>query len=250
MQLDFYFWSYQCPLNGETLRLLQEYRDRLQITLHDISDDAQTAREQRMFFPTLTVVNGTHRFFSPLHRSFLETLCGGTVPEESPYRPPLGTRPLTGTVVPLTEENFALSGGCTGCNCAQSCSKKLAFLKEQGLSTFGFLNLGSQNKLLGGAECLPSSAVPYAVPKDKETAFVTCVYLSRPDYDTKRAPLQALEKHLAGRYHTVEVLSDETGIFPNGDLRFFTQQGYQDAGILSQKPSYCTIHLLTKNIEK
>lgn len=62
MKLDFYYFSYQCPLNGDMLRLLEPYRDRLDIHTHDIANDFALAREQRMFFPTLTVLDGTRRF--------------------------------------------------------------------------------------------------------------------------------------------------------------------------------------------
>ena len=37
MRIDFYYWSYQCPLNGEMLQLLKEYQDKFDIYYHDIS---------------------------------------------------------------------------------------------------------------------------------------------------------------------------------------------------------------------
>ncbi len=36
MKLDFYYFSYQCPLNDDMIRLLNEYKDRIDICLHDM----------------------------------------------------------------------------------------------------------------------------------------------------------------------------------------------------------------------
>lgn len=72
MKLDFYYWSYQCPLNNEMLKLLEEYKGSLDINIYDISEKQILAKEQHMFFPTLIVVNGTNRYFSPLKRQFLD----------------------------------------------------------------------------------------------------------------------------------------------------------------------------------
>lgn len=91
MKIDFYYWSFQCPLNNSMIELLREYEDRLEISYHDISKDFQLAENMNMFFSTLTVVNDTHRYFSPLKRVFLDLLCYGKIPIEKPYRPKLGT---------------------------------------------------------------------------------------------------------------------------------------------------------------
>lgn len=39
MVLDFYYFSYQCPLNDNMIRLLNEYRDKIDINLYDISNN-------------------------------------------------------------------------------------------------------------------------------------------------------------------------------------------------------------------
>lgn len=74
MKLDFYYWSYQCPLNNEMLKLLEEYKDSLDINIYDINENQMLAKEQHMFFPTLIVVNNQYRYFSPLRRHFLNQL--------------------------------------------------------------------------------------------------------------------------------------------------------------------------------
>ena len=70
MKLDFYYFSYQCPLNDGMLGLLEGYSDRLEINIHDISGDFQTAKEMDIFFPTLTVLDGRKRYYSPFGRVF------------------------------------------------------------------------------------------------------------------------------------------------------------------------------------
>lgn len=67
--------------------------------------------------------------------------------------------------------------------------------------------------------------VPYAIPRDARKAFLTCVYLSDEAFDYKTTPLNALEAYLGERYESALVISDETGVFPNGDLTFFLLRG-------------------------
>lgn len=248
MKLDFYYWSYQCPLNNSMMKLLGEYEDKLQIAYHDVSEDFELAQEMHMFFPTLTVVNDTHRFFSPIKRSFLDLLCSGEIPIEKPYRPTLGIVEKENIIKPLTKEICSIACRCTGVNDLGSCNKKLQFYENQKLSVFGYINIDSNNKLLGGAEYIPSLKVPYKIPKDSETAFLTCAYLSDGDYDYKSVPLRKLENHLKPRFHRLLVVSDEIGVFPNGDLKFFLENGYEDLGIISKENDYCTLHLMCKNL--
>jgi hypothetical protein len=104
------------------------------------------------------------------------------------------------------------------------------------------------NTLLGGVEYIPSIFVPYDIPVDKTTAFITCVYLSDTKYDYKTPCLRALEKYLSNKYKRILVISDENGVFPNGDLKFFKENGYDDLGILAYEENYCTLHLMSKYI--
>lgn len=84
MKVDSYHWSIQCPLHYEMLALLVDFSDYLAITVHDLEQEPALAVEQRMFFPFLTVVDGTTRFFAPIRRGFLERLLWGELPPEKP----------------------------------------------------------------------------------------------------------------------------------------------------------------------
>ena len=48
MVLDFYYFSYQCPLNDNMIRLLNEYRDKIDINLYDISNNHLLAGEMKI----------------------------------------------------------------------------------------------------------------------------------------------------------------------------------------------------------
>lgn len=248
MKLDFYHWSYQCPLNHEMIKLLSEYKGQIDVSLHDVSARPNLAKEKRMFFPTLTIVNDQHRYFSPLKTEFMESLCRSKLPLETPYTPVLGTVEYTGDIVPLTPDNYHLAEKCTGrCN-QENCAQKQLFLRQTSYGICGFLNLSETNELLGGVEFLPSAIVPYDIPKDNRTAFITCIYLSDEKHDYKSAPLKKLEDHLRGTYDRILVISDEKGIFPNGDKAFFEKNQYSDNGVISREEGYCSLHLMSKRL--
>lgn len=247
MKIDFYYWASMCPLNIEFLNLFREYESRLDIHVHDITHDPTLARQFRIYYPTLTVVNNHFRFYNPLSRSFLDRLCNGTVPKEVPYHPVLGTQTASGTIVPITRSNYHIACCCTGRAACGGCDSKIRFLENNGLSVFGFMNLNG-NTLLGGAEYMPSVLVPYDIPHEKKTAFLTCIYLSNNRFDYKTAPLKALEKHLSQSYEKICVITDEKGVFPNGDMSFFLRNGYADKGTVAKEGNYCTLHLMEKQL--
>lgn len=248
MKVDFYYWSYQCPLNNSMIELLREYEGVLDISYHDISKDFMLAQKMEMFFPTLTVINNKYRYFSPLKRTFLDSLCLGTLPKEDPYISVQGTLERNGRIEAINKSNLLIASTCTGKNCIMNCDKKAEFLDFQKLLLSGFINIDENNCLLGGAEYMPSLLVPYKIPKDDKTAFLTCAYLSDNKFDYKSGPLKVLEKHLSYNYNRIIVISDEVGVFPNGNLEFFIRNSYKDIGVISKEAEYCTLHLLSKDI--
>lgn len=247
MKIDFYYWDIQCPINNEMIKLLKKYDKDFEISLYNIKDDFKIAVEQKMFYPTLTVVDGTRRYFSPLSDKFFDALLNKEYPKEKPFVINHGREIYTGEILPLTKENIGLAGTCTGRNCSESCNMKHDLLESYGLDTFGFINI-EDNKLLGGVEYLPSSVVPYDIPKSKDTAFLTCIYKSSDQYDYKTAPFKVLERYLKGKYNKIIAISDEVGTFPNGDLKWFIDNGFKDEGVISYEPRYCKLHLVSKLI--
>lgn len=247
MKIDFYYWNYMCPLNHEMIELLKKYQEKIEIYFHDITGNKKLAIQLRIFFPTLTIINDTYRHYSPLTAAFLDSLCEGIILEDVPYTPKLGRKEYSGTIIPITRENYRLASCCTGKNCLDNCIKKISNPLFEQFPILGFMNI-EHNTLLGGVEYIPSTFVPYDIPVDKTTAFITCIYLSDTKYDYKTPCLRVLEKYLSNEYNRILVVSDETGVFPNGDLKFFKENGYDDLGILSSEENYCTLHLMSKYI--
>lgn len=244
--IDFYYWSAACPINIELLELLKEYDGRLDIRTYDVSEDFGLAKRMMMFYPTLTVVNGNVRRYSPYGREFLDSVCDGVIPEEKPYLPRLGTEVFYGEVVAVTRENYGTAAGCTGRKCCGGCQEKIRFFESKELPIFGFMNL-REKKLVGGVEFIPSMFVPYDIPRDEKTAFLSCVYISDEVFDYKTAALRELEMYLTGKYEKTVVISDEKGVFPNGDIEFFIRNGYKDMGAVFED-RYCRLHLMKKEL--
>lgn len=246
MKLDFYYFSFQCPLNDDMIHLLDEYKDKIEVHLHDFSTDRSTAAEWRIFYPTLTVLDDEKRYYSPLTRSFLDQAACGKYPNELPFLPPISQKAVELIVSPLKLDTIATACECCGSKSASNCQSKRRFLEKYGLDIYGFIHQDTSGNLIGGAEYLPSEFVPYPIPHNRDTAFITCVYLSDSEQDYKSAPLRALENYLAKTFTMVIAISDEIGVFPNGDLRFFIRNGYKDEGIVFEDSSYCKLHLVSK----
>ena len=85
MTLEFYYFSYQCPLNDNMIQLLNDYRNKIDIALYDISDNSLLAKKMNIFFPTLIVLDKKKRYYSPLRKSFLEQVANGIYPQENPF---------------------------------------------------------------------------------------------------------------------------------------------------------------------
>ena len=247
MKIDFYYWDMKCPVNYEMMELLKKYKNYFDISFHNIKNDSRAAVKQKMFFPTLTVVDGMRRYFSPLSDKFFNQLLNNQYPEEKPFIITHGREVYEGEILPLTEENIELAGKCTGRKCSESCHKKLELLNDFDLDIFGFINV-EDNKLLGGVEYAPSVIVPYDISKSKDIAFITCVYKSSDKYDYKTTPFRALEKYLKGKYSKVIAITDEVGTFPNVDLKWFMDNGFEDEGVISYEKGYCKLHLVSKSL--
>lgn len=248
MKIDFYYWSYQCPINSETLELLDEYKDRFDISTYNIEENFELAKKQRMFFPFLTVVNGKERYKAPINKKLLDKILNGEMHIEKPHVIDFGNKKYKGDIVPLTKDNISsVSKKCTITNCCDSCDKKAIFLSKYCDDIFGYLNT-EDGKIIGGVEYIPTNYVPYDIPKSKDYAFITCLYHSSTEYDYKHHPFIELEKYLKNKYKKIYAITDEVGTFPNGDLKWFLEHGFVDEGIVANEENYCNLHLVCKSI--
>ena len=246
MQIDFYHWGGMCPLADEFINLVHLSTPTLTVESHDLTKNFALAREKKVFFPFLTVVDHIHRYYAPITGSFMEKLKQGILPVERPYCPKLGQAVYIATIEPITRDNYTLAKQCTGRKSCGGCNTKLRMYDAVGERILGFVHREG-NRLLGGAEFYPSMFVPYDIPHKEDTAFITCVYGSDETFDYKSAPLEALEGYLSETYRYALVVADEESVFPNGDLPFFLRHGYRDKGVLLTD-DYCRLHLLVKNL--
>lgn len=246
MKLDFYYWGSMCPIANEILYLLNTYKSKIDVHVYDITNNTKLAKQENIFFPFLTVVNDEYRFYSPISESFLKALLKGEIPQELPYRISLGNIEKTANIEKITYKNYSLASQCTDRKNCLYCNEKVHMYSSLKNEVIGFMNVEG-NSVLGGAEFYPSLYVPYDIPKAEDIAFITCVYLSDEDYDYKSAPLKALENYLSQQYKYVEVITDEIGTFPNGNLDFFKQHAYHDDGVIFED-AYCKLHLMSKKL--
>lgn len=244
MKIDFYYWGNMCPISVEILDVLNRYKSKVNINTYEVSNNLSVCKNKKIFFPFLTVINDVNRYYAPITKRFMEELVSGIIPVEKPYIPKLGTESVTKTIKPITKENYNIASQCTSRVNCMGCESKITMYDSINEGIYGFMNV-SGNSLLGGVEFVPSNLVPYDIPRSEETAFITCIYLSNKDYDYKSAPLMALEDYLKNKYKKVLVISDEIGVFPNGNLEFFLKNNYKDELIVFED-DYCKLHLMSK----
>lgn len=180
MKLDFYHWGTQCPLIVRMLDLLSQGAARFDIRTHDVSGDFTLAGRQRMYFPYLTVLENSRRFFQPIDETFFARIRGGRAVIESPPMLMQSTDRYDGQIIPLQGDNMHLACQCAGDVSPEECLRKHTFLTAQsGTSVYGYLNM-EEGRVLGGVEYMPSLSVPYDIPRGEDTAFLTCTYLLGP----------------------------------------------------------------------
>lgn len=254
--IDFYYWNNQCPYNFEIINILTSLKNSTDysITLNDISEDAPIAQKLNMYSPTLLVFNKTLRWNGPIRLDDIHSIAEGKIPEKRPYKLALSSKDFSGTLKFLTEDTVYETCTCCSPGCDKTiCSGKASWIKsikdKYNLPHLGFLNF-SGNICAGGAEFVPSLEVPYAVPKDEHTAFLTCSYLSDNIWDYRSKPLRSLEASLPdlGFSKLVAIASEEV-LFPNGTLEWFVSRGYKDSGkVFCEERDSASMHIVEKQL--
>lgn len=250
MQIDFYYWGAQCPINYEMVKLLNSLDSNLfEINIYDITDDKALAKKMNIYFPFLTVFKDSIRWRSPISINLINKIQSGETVKEKPYIVEIPSSKYNGKLIELTNKTIGeVKACCTMSGCSDGCKAKGEFLSHINGEFLGYLNFNG-NKIVGGAEYVPSMVVPYNIPKDEETAFLTCSYLSCDlKYDNKSYPLEALEKQLKLKFKKIIAISDEKSVFPNGNLKWFENNGYKDEGLVSIEENYASLHLVSKKL--
>ena len=245
MKITFYHWGAQCPIIVEMLELFHKDRKDT-VTCIDFTKREDVALQKQLYYPFLTVFNDTIPWYGPVNAEILEAVRNKKLIKEEPFLLSQSNHEAIGELIPLTKDTIQLAGqGCTLCEQHGQMEEKAAFLCSCGVSRFGLLHRIDGN-IVGGVEWLPSLKVPYPIPRDAHTAFLTCVYHSSEQADYKSWPLKQLEAELKKSYQRILVISDELGTFPNGPMQWFISRGYRDLGLLQELEGYARLHLMEK----
>ena len=253
-KLDFYYWGDQCPHNLRMRRILETFsRDsRCIINTCDISQEPGIAEELKLFSPNMLVINNITRWHGPVSTRSIERILDGDIPIAKPYFIKASNNEIRGEINDLTEDSILDT--CLLCASSEErsqCSGKARWVESVRKS----FNLPSLGKLhydndicIGGAEFVPSTIVPYPIPKAEDYAFLTCCYTTREDRDYKSYPLHELEKFLETLgYNTIFAIASEMTPFPNGPLEWFLTKGYMDLGMVYyEERHFAKMHLIKK----
>lgn len=255
-KIDFYYWGDQCPHNSLLRDLLNKLmcNEKFNISFYDISKEHDMARRMNMYSPTLIVFDNKIRWNGPISLNIIQSIAQGNIPECKSYKVDLGRHIIKGNIKMLTEKNvFDTCICCAPWEKANCCSSKAEWIKqirkEFNLPHLGVLHYYN-NKCVGGAEFVPSLAVPYPIIKDKDIAFLTCSFLSEEDYDFKSYPLKKLEEELVLlNYKSLVAIVSEDVVFPNGTLNWFKEKGYVDLGeVYYEERDFARMHLVKKDL--
>lgn len=241
--LKFFYLGYQCPHNTYLLARIKTIAWKELVPLHifDVTKDAETCAEQRIFTPTTLLVNDKHRWLGPFSR---ETVLALLYDEEVPPIEPLrrqSNRVYEGELVSV-DSNSVLST-CRPCLqsddiglCRGKCEWIESTLRGSGASHLGYLHF-RDGECVGGAEYLPSLRIPYPIPDKREgNAFLTCLFKTNAELDFMSHPLKRLVQDL-GRFgfDTLSVVASTDTAFPNGPCDWFERTGFEDRGLLSRE---------------
>jgi hypothetical protein len=256
LKIDFYYWSEQCPYNSAIRELLGTLKGNKEylITIYDVSKDYSLAKEMNMFSPTLIVFNDELRWNGPISKQNIEDIAKGDVQKCQPYKVKSTSNIINGEIEFLTEDTvFRTCKTCSPSSENIYCMNKGSFLKEirkkYNVPHLGVLHY-VKNECVGGAEFIPSLAVPYDVPKGEDIAFLTCSFLSDEEFDYKSFPLIKLEEELIKMgYKTLISIVSEDVVFPNGTLNWFMEKGYKDLGeVFYEEREEARMHLISKEL--
>lgn len=257
-KIDFYYWGDQCPHNSLIRKILNEliYDEKYDISFYDVSKGHKTAEKMNMFSPTLIIFNNELRWNGPISLGTIQSIAQGNIPEGKPYKVNMGTQLIEGNIEMLTEESVFDTCICCAPSVKINCCESKANWIKQIRKEFNLPHLGvlhyCNDKCVGGAEFVPSLAVPYPIAKSKDIAFLTCSYLSEEDYDYKSFPLIKLEEELLHLgYKALTAIASEDVVFPNGTLNWFLERGYIDLGnVYYEERDFAKMHLIKKDLHK
>lgn len=257
--IKFFYFANQCPRNGYLLARIKTiaWKERVPIELFDVSEDPSICEEYRLFSPQMLLVNDQYR----LHGPFTNELVLQLLEDECVDLPHpgfgQGKEIIRGDLVPITPKSvLSTCEPCTNTKDIGLCRGKAEWtdgiIRAHRLDHIGYMHT-HDGSCIGGAEFLPSTAVPYPIQdKSEDDAFLTCVYLSHEEYDYKTHPLERLIADLRNwGFGRVSVAAAEKGWFPNGPLSWFEKKGFVDMGLLAREELHdAEIHYMQLDLRR
>jgi len=240
LDLKFFYFGNQCPHNCYLLARIKTiaWRERAKLHLFDVTDDPETCRRFEIFSPNMLIVNDRYRLHGPFTNERVEALLQDEAAGPRAYSVSQSNNVVRGELTPITSESIlSTSATCAGTEDEGLCRGKSEWvevvLRKSNLKHVGYIH-SLRSKCVGGAEFLPSLKVPYPIPdKREDNAFLTCSYLSAPEFDYKTHPLEQLAKDLKEwGFSTLSAVASVEGVFPNGPLQWFEKRGFQDKSVL------------------
>lgn len=210
------------------------------LTTVDVALSAEAASVHQLFFPFLTIIDGTTRIAAPTPAARLIAYAREPQASLETLRPAAPANPTVAAVPdriePLTPARCADS--CLLCGAPNSCTGKREWLTAQtehsgaGLGYVAYCG----DQPVAALELLPAAAVPYPLPISRDgAAFLACVYpTADPDYrgallDHLRAALPPLG------YGRVLTVAGRWTNFPNGPADFLAAHGFRELRTLGRE---------------
>lgn len=253
MNLKFFYFGNQCPHNCYLLARIKTiaWHEHVPLHLFDLTEDPKPAEEYRIFSPNMLLINDRHRLHGPFSKERVHAMLQGEDTEPVGYYVKQSDDVVKGDLVPITSRSILMAAEvCAGVDDSGLCRGKSEWAKgvmeSYGLAHLGYLHM-LDGSCVGGAEFLPSTAVPYPIPdKRKENAFLTCSYMSDDKKDYKTHPLSMLMKDLPVLgFDTLSVAASTDVVFPNGPMWWFLRKGFEDKGTLTCEEQHkAEIHYL------
>ena len=212
----------------------------------DTSERPDLAALYRCFFPLLTVIDNTIRVASPTPVKGLVSIASkGLIAEPTAYQA-AGPQSIAERVELLSAANIQE----TCYLCIPESEKAACLAKKRWASK---IELKISHRLLGfiaykeyqpaaAVELLPSTLVPYPLPKKKDDiAFITCLYstseMAEPSemLDYRGSVLNHLMDYLPKYgYNKVQIISGRRTAYPNGPAPFLLSYGFKVVTELDQ----------------
>jgi len=232
----------QCPwyrwVIDQAKRAAQELD--AEVDVEDVIDHPELAEKHKMFFPFMTVIDGSSRFPGPATAEALIRMVKETAEPKPPSPMTYGEKAGRCVIHGLTPDNIkATIPLCIADVRPIADQEKVLWAKEMlrrsSCPLLGFIAFQG-DKAKGVVEYLPSNLVPYPLPKkDPSIAFITCIYPTEPDVDYKSPVLERLLEHVREKgYRELQVVAGRRTPYPNGPVPFFRRHGFVELGEVDQ----------------